>query len=196
MLYNRKFFSVTGRLYGLNLESTDLKKIGVGNRSAAGLVLSDPPDGYFPAGEEEEIKPGMTARFTVVSTGIRGNTAAVRETRGSGLKITPTFLFVPVDGETGALKRSEAVEAELWYDPGPYTGKAGLSRFEPEVKCRAVKADDPFFVPSDEETFEAYLFLPAGIKAAPKGSFDHMPYGIGLTSTEGRWTDVRQMERA
>ena len=186
-VYNRKFFSVTGRLYGLNFESTDLKKIGVGNRSAAGLVLSDPPDGYFPAGEEEGIKTGMTARFTVVSTGIRGNTAAVRETRGSGLKITPTFLFVPVDGETGALKRSEAVEAELWYDPGPYTGKAGLSRFEPEVKCRAVKADDPFFVPSDEETFEAYLFLPAGIKAAPKGSFDHMPFGIGLTSTEGRW---------
>ena len=185
--YDRLYFEVTGRLWGLKLEgvrteSGEKKSVGVGDRSAAGLVLRDPPDGFFPAAKDDGVLPGVTAKFSLMSTGIVGNTEAASGIPGAGLMITPTVLFVPFDGKTGKLTRDEAVEAELWYDAGPYTGRSGLIRFEPKVNC---------FVPSGEaaaeERFTADLFIPAGLKVAQKGSMENLPKGVGVNSRADKW---------
>ncbi|MCR5432141.1 MAG: DUF5704 domain-containing protein [Lachnospiraceae bacterium] len=183
-VYDRRFFSVTGRIWGLSVKPD----VPVGNRSAAGLLLEEAHESIMPAEEKDGIRPGTTVRFSVISTGIRGNTQIIKSLRSrssaGGLTVKPVILFAARDPVTGKLMRDKAVEAELWYDAGPYTGHQGLERFEPEI---LYEIPDPDHEPQDEEKYEMSLFLPAGLKAARKGSMDSVPHQIGLTAASEKW---------
>ncbi|MCR5829198.1 MAG: DUF5704 domain-containing protein [Lachnospiraceae bacterium] len=206
--YDKCFFNVAGRIWGLRLEeNSEMTRglrleenpgctgeseqvIGAGTKSAAGLLLADPPQKFFPAGKSEGIMPGVTARFSVMINGVRAAAQAAEHLRegdsgsGRGLRITPKILFVPRDDKTGKLRRNDAVEAQLWYDTGPYTGKSGLARYEPEIKYRAFPQGHQV---SDEERIDMTLFIPAGVRAAIKGSMDALPKDLGFSATSEKW---------
>lgn len=199
--YDRLFFNVVGRVWGLKAEIPELplfsternethgpEIIGVGKKSAAGLLLDDPPQKNFPAGEKENAVPGVTVHFTLISSGVKAgreiikNLGSAQET-GMGLKVTPEFLFVPLDPLTGKILRDKAVPADLWYDPGPFTGRQGLVRFLPQI----VYAYPETFLGQGEEKFGFDLFIPATLKLTEKGSMNSLPPGLGLTANSEKW---------
>ena len=196
-VYDRKYFNVTGRLWGLTLESTSLRKnnmaaesatgngdtendsvrkVGVGDRSAAGLVLADPPTSFFPATEKDGVRAGVTAHFSIISDGIRANSEILK-----GLSFSPKIFYVPYDSDTGELCRDEAVEADLWYNPGPYTGKPGLTLFEPEIVSTIVENKQ------SQLKMGFSLFIPAGLKVTVKGALTNTPQSVGFTSNDKVW---------
>ena len=233
-VYDRKFFNVVGRLWGLALESVSqgkkntvhcgigaissvlqgdntldgdisvrsntltpgengtenectgidgIRKTGVGDRSAAGLVLSDPPGSFFPATEKEGIRAGVTAHFSIISDGVRAN----HEILNGGLFMSSKVYFVPYDSETGDLLRDEAVETDLWYDSGPYTGKPGLALFEPEIEFDTDSYSTDVDRTRDEIITGFSIFIPAGLRATVKGALANTPYSVGFTSNDSVW---------
>ena len=173
-VYDRKYFNVTGRLRGLTLESGHT--IGVGDRSAAGLVLADPPTSFFPATEKDGVRAGVTAHFSIISDGVRANSEILK-----GLSFSPKIFYVPYDSDTGELCRDEAVEADLWYNPGPYTGKPGLTLFEPEIVSTIVENKQ------SQLKMGFSLFIPAGLKVTVKGALTNTPQSVGFTSNDKVW---------
>ncbi|MCR4721344.1 MAG: DUF5704 domain-containing protein [Lachnospiraceae bacterium] len=254
-VYDRKFFYVVGRLWGLTLESVsgsggytsvddtnsaqnvlttgenngenqnkgilNVPRTGVGDKSAAGLPLADPPGSFFPATEKEGIRAGVTAHFSIISDGVRANREIIKvfqknqntgqsgQSSGGpdtaateGLYLYPEIYFVPCDNDTGELLRDEAVEADLWYDSGPYTGKPGLALFEPEIRFESLlssRNEGISEIPLDgdntstgvEERNEVIigfrLFIPAGLKATIKGALANTPRSVGFTSNDSLW---------
>ena len=130
----------------------------------------------------------MTVHFTLISSGVKAgreiikNLGSAQET-GMGLKVTPEFLFVPLDPLTGKILRDKAVPADLWYDPGPFTGRQGLVRFLPQI----VYASPETFLGQGEEKFGFDLFIPATLKLTEKGSMNNLPPGLGLTANSEKW---------
>ncbi len=197
-VYDRKFFNVVGRLWGLALESVSpgekgtenectgidgIRKTGVGDRSAAGLLLSDPPGSFFPATEKEGIRAGVTAHFSIISDGVRAN----HEILNGGLFMSSKVYFVPYDSETGDLLRDEAVETDLWYDSGPYTGKPGLALFEPEIEFDTDSYSTDVDRTRDEIITGFSIFIPAGLRATVKGALANTPHSVGFTSNDSVW---------
>ncbi len=255
-VYDRKFFNVAHRLWGLTLESVsgpggytsvydtnsaqnvlttgennkenqnngilNVHRTGVGNKSAAGLPLADPPGSFFPATEKEGIRAGVTAHFSIISDGVRANREIIKviqknqntsqsgkSSGGSfteateGLYLSPKIYFVPCDSDTGDLLRDEAVEADLWYDSGPFTGKPGLALFEPDIRLESLLScgnqgvseillDDHNFSTGVEEEPEEIiigfsLFIPAGLKVSVKGALENTPRSVGFTANDSVW---------
>jgi len=202
-VYDKQFFNVTGRIWGLRLEEVEPriyqtealnseKYVGVGKNSAAGLKLKEPPQKCFPAGKNEGILPGVTAGFSLRTDGIGGNSEVLKrlynntwaDDKERGLNVTPKVYFAPYDDMTGRIKRLEAVEAELWYDTGPYSGNTGLARYEPKTEYFG-SVDD--FSGAGEGKIGMKLFIPAGIRVAAKGSMNNLPQTLGLNSGSDKW---------